>query len=159
MSVGPNSNLDCEKVNFLLAPIFCAIANVWLSSGVFPECEKCALITPIIKKSSLDKEDLNNYRPVSNLSFISKFIERVVSIRIDRFLFHHNLISPYQSAYCPFHSTETVLLHLCHDIAVARGQRLLTCVIMLDLSVAFDTVDHTILLDHCLIVIIFLVLF
>ena len=137
-----------KKLTFLLAPIFCAIANVSLSSGVFPQCEKCALITPVMKKSSLDKEDLNNYRPISNLSFISKFIERVVSIRIDRFLFHHNLISPYQSAYRPFHSTETVLLRLCNDIAVARGKHLLTCVIMLDLSAAFDTVDHTILLDR-----------
>lgn len=137
-----------KKHPFIFAPLFCAVANLSLLTGVFPDEEKCALITPVIKKNSLHKDDLNNYRPNSNLSFLSKFIERVVSTRIDRFVFSKDLISPFQSAYRPFHSTETVLLRLCNDIAVARDKHLLTCVVMLDLSAVFDTVDHCILLDR-----------
>ena len=57
-------------------------------------------------------------------------------------------MSPYQSAYRPCHSTETVLLRLCNDISVARGKRLLTCAVMLDLSAAFDTVNHLYLLNR-----------
>ena len=132
----------------LIAPIFCAIANLSLTTGVFPQCEKRALINPVIKKTSLNKDDLSNYRPISNISFLSKFIERVVSKRIDCFLFRYNLMSPYQSAYRPCHSTETVLLRLCNDISVARGKRLLTCAVMLDLSAAFDTVNHLYLLNR-----------
>lgn len=137
-----------KRFVFLLAPFFCTVTNLSLSTGIFPDSAKRAIITPILKKRSLDKNDLNNYRPISSLSFVSKFIERVVSLRIDRFLFYYNLMSPFQSAYRPFHSTETVLLRLCNDIAVARGNHLLTCVIMLDLSAAFDTIDHCVLLDR-----------
>ena len=147
-SLDPIPTWLVKRFAFLLAPFFCAITNLSLSTGVFPDSVKRAIITPILKKRSLDKNDLNNYRPVSSLSFVSKFIERAVSVRIDRFLFYHDLISPFQSAYRPYHSTETVLLRLCNDIAVARGNHLLTCVIMLDLSAAFDTVDHCILLDR-----------
>ena len=104
---------NCSRI---FAPIFCAIANLSLRTGVFPDTEKCAIITPVIKRNTLCKNDLNSYRPISNLSFLSKFIERIVSLRIDRFIFSHNLMSPFQSAYRPFHSTETVLLRLCNDI-------------------------------------------
>ena len=137
-----------KKNPYLFAPVLCAIANLSLSSGVFPETEKCALITPAIKKSSLDKDDLSNYRPISNLSFVSKVIERLVSVRIDRFLHLYHLMSPYQSAYRPSHSTETVLVRLCNDIAAARDRHLLTGVVFLDFSAAFDTVDYDILLER-----------
>ena len=123
-----------KKYAYLIPPFFCYIANQSLSSGIFPQCEKRALVTPLIEKSSLAKDDLSSYRPISNISFLSKFLERVVAKRIDWFrLFQYDLMSPYQSAYRPQHSTETVLLRLCNDIAFARSERMLTCVIMLDL--------------------------
>ncbi|MEL7308753.1 MAG: reverse transcriptase family protein, partial [Pseudomonadota bacterium] len=119
-----------------------------LTLGLFPVSEKRAIITPVIKKESLDKDDLMNYRPVSQLTFLSKFIERVISNRVDAFLSAHSLLPPFQSAYRKFHSTETLLVHLCNELSVARGKRMVSCLISLDLSAAFDTVDHTLLLDR-----------
>lgn len=137
-----------KKFPLFFAPLFTAIANLSLSTGVFPDNEKCALITPVLKKNNLHQDDLNNYRPISNMSFLSKFIERAVSSRVDNFLFSNNLFPPFQSAYRPFHSTETIFLHLCSDIAIAKDKGLVTCIVMLDFSAAFDTVDHDILLER-----------
>ena len=141
-----------KKFPTLFAPVLCAIANLSLSSGIFPDSEKRSMITPVIKNMSLCKEDYKNYRPISVITFVSKLIETVMAKRIDHFLFSNNLVSPFQSAYRRFHSTETVILHLCNHIAVARNNHMLSCMIMLDLSSAFDSVNHTILLHrlfHC----------
>jgi len=62
----------------------------------------------------LDKDELSNYRPISNLSLISKIIERVVKSRLSDHLTSNNLVNPHQSAYCKRHSTETALLYI-HD--------------------------------------------
>ena len=137
-----------KKLPALFTPVLCSIVNLSLSAGVFPESEKQAIVTPVLKKRSLDKDDCNNYRPISVLSFISKLIESVVSKKIDQFLDTYGLFSPFQSAYRVSHSTETVLLHLTNHFAVARSSHLISCMITLDLSSAFDTVDHEILLDR-----------
>ena len=102
-----------------------------------------SIITPVIKKNQ-PHQDLSSYRPISNMSFLSKFIERVVSSRIDRFILSRNLFPSFQSVYRPFHLTETVLLHLCNEIAVSRNKGLITCVVMRDFSAAFHSVDHEI---------------
>ena len=128
--------------------MLCKIANLSLATGVFPDSEKFAMVTPILKKRSLDKEDLKNYRPVCQLSFVSKFVERVVSKRVDHFLFSNALMPSFQSAYRQFHSTETMLVHLSNHLAVARSKNLFSCLVLLDLSAAFDTVDHVLLLDR-----------
>ena len=85
--------------------MLCKIANLSLATGVFPDSEKFAMVTSIVKKRSLDKEDLKNYRPLCQLSFVSKFVERVVSKRVDRFLFSNALMTYFHSAYRQFQST------------------------------------------------------
>ena len=97
----------------VFAPVLSRIVNLSLSTGEFPQSEKQASVIPIIKGATLNKEDLMNYRPVSQITFLSKLIEKIVSVRIDQFLLSHNLISPFQSAYRKFHSTETLIVHLC----------------------------------------------
>jgi len=88
--------------------------NLPLSSGQFHPILKQSIISPLFKKSTLDKDLLSNYRPVSNLSVVSKIIEHIVRSRLTDHLSSNNLLNPHQSAYCKHHSTETALSHI-HD--------------------------------------------
>jgi len=91
---------------------------------------------------------LSNYCPISNLSLISKIIERIVKSRLTDHLSSNNLLNPHQSAYCKHHSTETALAYI-HDHlinAVGSQSHKLSCLCLLDLSAAFDTIDHNILI-------------
>ena len=103
---------------------------------------------PLLKKSTLDANVLKNYRPVSNLSFVSKLIEKVVLKQLLSFLNTEDLFSHSQSAYRPFHSTETILLKVTNDILSALDGGDLSILTMLDLSAAFDTIDHTTLIHR-----------
>ena len=109
-----------------------------------------AVVPPIIKKPSLDCNEFSNYRPVSNINFISKIILKVVAGQLKHYLAENKLIETYQSAYVPSKSTETALLKVQSDILNAVDSWEVVFLVMLDLSVAaFDTIDHGILL-HCL---------
>ena len=129
-----------------LAPIITEIVNLSLASGVFPSQLKSAIVNPLLKKVGLDREILKNYRPVSNLPYLAKVIEKVIASRLVEHMTANNLMDPLQSAYRKGRSTETALLRIHNDIlrAVDKGKGV--CLVLLDLSAAFDTVDHTILL-------------
>ena len=129
-----------------LAPIITRIVNGSLMSGVFPSCYKEALVTPLLKKQSLDCNLLQNYRPVSNLTLISKTIEKVVSAQLNTYLKDNNLLEPCQSAYRQGHSTETALVRVQNDVICAVGQRKAVLLVLLDMSAAFDTVNHQLLI-------------
>ena len=92
--------------------------------------------------------NVNNFRPISNLNFISKILEKVVASRIQSHLSSNSLSSSFQSAYRIFHSTETTLLKIHNDLILAMDRGEVTSLILLDLSAAFDTVDHSILLTR-----------
>ena len=96
----------------ILSPIIMEMINKSLSSGEFPQAFKNALVTPLLKKRTLDEEILNNYGPVSNLTFVSKIIEKVVASRLNHHLMVNNLQEPFQSAYRVNHSTETAMLRV-----------------------------------------------
>ena len=91
---------------------------------------------------------LENYRTVSNLSFISKIVEKVVLQQLVDYLNHNNLLCTSQSTYRPHHSTETILLIAANDILLGLDKRRISSLTLLDLSSAFDTIDHNILLDR-----------
>ena len=131
-----------------LFPIVTSIVNASLNHAIVPLSLKTALIRPLLKKSGLDKEVLKNYRPVSNLSFISKVLEKVVAKRLDDHMLDNNLYSSVQSAYRERHSTETALLKVQSDILTALDSGSGAVLLMLDLSAAFDTIDHGILLSR-----------
>src|ERR1700730_2603392 len=122
--------------------------NNSLSSATFPQTFKHAIVTPLLKKSSLDKESLSNYSSISNLSFISKLTERIVLQRLPAHLSSNDLFNMHQSAYTKNRSTETVLLSVCNCITNAMSTQSITGLCMLDLSAAFDTIDHDILLER-----------
>ena len=129
-----------------LAPVLAVVCNTSLTTGKLSSAEKHALVTAWLKKPSLDLVDLNSYRPISNLSFTSKLVERCVAARFVAHCEQNRLFPSRQSAYRCHHSTETAVLAVHNDIiqAIDRGQ--LTALILLDLSSAFYTVDHTCLL-------------
>ena len=99
-----------------------------------------------MKKSTLDPDYFQNFRPVSNLSFLSKVIEKIVAAQLLKHLEKNNLLDKMQSAYKSGHSTETALLRVHNDIMMAVDKKKHVSLVLLDLSAAFDTVDHEILL-------------
>ena len=129
------------------APTITNIVNLSLLTGEVPAEIKQAVVTPLLKKSSLDPNILKNYRPVSNLSYISKLMEKVVAIQLSQHLLNNNLYEPYQSAYITCHSTQTALTRVSNDILQALDSKQSLMLVLLDMSAAFDTIDHTILLN------------
>ena len=96
----------------------------------------------------MDKENLKNYRPVSKLPYIGKLIEKVAIDQMDRHSFQSNLHEPLKSAYTPNHSTETAVVKVTNDILRALDCRQGVYLVLLDLSAAFDTIDHKVFLRH-----------
>ena len=106
-----------------LMSLISAIINNSLESEIFPSQCKHAIIRPLLKKQGLDTDDLKNYRPVSNLQFISKVPEKVVDQRIDEHLDTHSLNDPLQSAYRKNYPTETATIKLCLTVWRDRVRR------------------------------------
>ena len=124
------------------------LINLSLSEGIFPSALKTAHVSPLLKKPTLCKDDMKNYRPVSNLSFISKLLERVVVAKIISHMDKTGTSNPFQSAYKKHHSTETALLRIHNDVLLAMDKGRVTALTLLDLSAAFDTIDHHILVNR-----------
>jgi hypothetical protein len=91
---------------------------------------------------------LKNYRPVSNLPFISRILEKVVNNQLENHINSHSFHDDVQSAYHAYHSTETAFLRVNHDIAYALDSNCYAVLLMFDLSAAFDAIDHQILLNR-----------
>ena len=110
-----------------------------------PDNTKESLIKPLLKRANLDLLD-KNFRPVSNLNFISKLIERCAASNTITYAEENNRVEPIQSAYCQHFSTKTSVLKVHADILKAMDKQEITCLMLLDLLAAFDTTDHEILL-------------
>ena len=119
------------------------ILNLSFSQGVFPAYLRHAIVTPVYKRKGSELV-LSNYRPISSLPVLSKIIEKTIHQQL---LDHISCTLPpsfnyYQSAYKQFHSTETALLRIKNDIIDAMDGGQVVYMVQLDLSAAFDTVDH-----------------
>ncbi len=143
--------MPCKLVKLChseLAPVFTKIINSSFQIGSFPNSLKTAIITPIIKSKKLDSDVLNNYRPVSNLTILSKILEKCVLRQLTYHLNTNNLYSNFQSAYRLAHSCETALSKVYDDVLKYLSSTSYAILIFLDFSSAFDTIDHTILLER-----------
>ena len=129
-----------------LAPFLSYLFSRSFAVGVVPCSYKAAYVTPLLKKPDLDRMDARSYRPISNLSVVSKLLERLAARRLVSYLTSANLMPPLQSAYRTSHSTETAVLRVLADILTALDRGDFAALTLLDLSAAFDTVDHGTLL-------------
>ena len=131
-----------------LLPFIWFMCTTSLQSGHLPMSQKTAIVTPILKKTGLDPNDVKSYRPVSNLTFMYKIVERLVSRQVTEHLHRNGLMPTVQSAYRHGYSTETALLKIVSDITDATDAGKVSLLAMLDMSSAFDTVDFDILLKR-----------
>ena len=132
----------------VLLPVITNIINMSFKEGYIPDNLKLAVIIPLLKKPGLDLETLKIFRPVSNLSYLSKVMERVASARLLNHMSINGLHELFQSSYKKFHSTETALIKIQSDILSALDNKKCVLLTMLDLSAAFDTIDHSTLLSR-----------
>ena len=138
------TNLVSECLDVLL-PVLTKMINLSLKSGTFPEDWKEALVSPLLKKDNLDLI-VENYRPISNLQFISKLTEKAVCDQLYCHMYKYSLFPVFQISYRKHHYTGTALLKVKDDILLKMNSQQVTLLVLLDLSAAFDTVDHSILL-------------
>ena len=136
---------DCFPV---LLPNITMMVNLSLTTGFMPDALKIASLSPALKKPTADFKQFTNFRPISNLKFISKLVEKSVAVQLTKHVMTNHLDETFQSAYKEFHSTETALLRVHNDILCSLDQNKSVILLLLDLSAAFDTVDHAILISR-----------
>lgn len=130
-----------------VAPVLVTVFNLSLETGCFPDKLKVAKVIPIFKSGS--RSDVSNYRPISLLSVISKVLEKIVRVRLLGFLEANKLLSEAQFGFREGHSAEMALNSFIAQIHTNLNDRnrCRAAGLFLDIRKAFDTVDHTILLD------------
>uniref|UniRef100_A0A3B5PWL6 Reverse transcriptase domain-containing protein n=3 Tax=Xiphophorus maculatus TaxID=8083 RepID=A0A3B5PWL6_XIPMA len=153
-----NYPLDClptrliKDIFLIFGSYILKVINTSLQSGCVPSTLKHAVVKPLLKKSNLDPSDLANFRPISKLPFLSKILEKLVFIQLEMFLKDNNITEKFQSGFKVAHSTESALLRVYNDLLLTVDSGNIAVLLLLDLSSAFDTVDHQILLHrlkHC----------
>lgn len=145
-ALDPLPTTSLKAVVDIIAPFLTELFNRCLHDGLVPDAFKVAYITPLLKKADMDPTDVRSYRPISNLSVVSKLLERRVARQLLSHLQRSGLLPRLQSAYRANHSTETAVSKVLSDILLAIDAGDLSALVLLDLSAAFDTVDHHILL-------------
>ena len=136
-----------KKIITTLLPFYTDFINASLSSATMPTTLKKAHVKPGIKDKNTDRNEDKNYRPVSNLPFLSKVLEKIVSKRIEEYLQENNLLDVNQSAYRKYHSTETTMIKIHNDILNHLDKGCFVLLVSLDISAGFDTVNHSQLID------------
>lgn len=131
-----------HSVSFLLVPLT-HIFNLSLKTGIFPEEMKKAKVIPFHKSG--DRTNINNYRPISILPAFSKILEKIIARRLVNYLEKYNFLSSSQHGYRSNHSTESALLQFVSNVNKFLDERYYVVGLFLDLSKAFDSLDHKIL--------------
>ncbi|KAF7246415.1 Serine/threonine-protein kinase RIO3 [Varanus komodoensis] len=124
------------------------VVNASLKESRVPAPLKEAVVRPVLKKASLDPEMATTYRPVANIPFLGKVLERVVAGQLQALLDETDYLDPFQSGFRPGYGTESALVALYDDLCREKDRGSASLLVLLDLSAAFDTIDHGILLDR-----------
>ena len=136
-----------KKYHIYFLDCLCDIINLCFSSNIFPDCLKYAIILPIFKKGIAS--DMSNYRPIALLPFISKIMERCIFNRLSQYASLYNILAPTQFGFRKGLSTRDAIVLLTEKIydAFNMGDGAFNINVYIDFQKAFDTVDHTILLN------------
>jgi len=141
--------LDGISLKFLklllpaVTPCITHIFNTILSKSIFPRVWKVSRVLPFPKKRN--PSERSDYRPIRILPSLSKAIELLMRDQIVQFLDRHKLLNEFQSGFRPAHGTTTALLKISDDVQMARERRLVSILLLLDFSKAFDSVIHSLL--------------
>ena len=146
-SLDPIPTWFIKKHLSFFAPYVTHLVNVSFCCQTFPNILKNAIVFPMLKDSKKDLNDLKNFRPVSNIHFLSKVMERIVDNCISAYLENNGLDEIFQSGFKKGHGVETALLKILNDIYINRDKKQYSILCLIDLSAAFDTIDHNILCD------------
>ena len=144
LDIIPTSTL--KQILDACLPAITQIVNLSLIKGEFCEEWKTAVVKSLLKNCGLDLIN-KNYRPISNLPFISKFVEKCMLKQLLSHCENHDLLPDFPSAYHEHYSTETSLMKLSNDILWSMERQYVTAIAIPDISAAFHTVDHEILLQ------------
>ena len=145
----PNLNVQSSSIPLNLFAIVVHVKCVCNVPSIIP-LPYLSLVIPNcpLKKANADPDLFQNFRPVSNLKFVSKLIEKAVFTQLNEYLVKNELHEVFQSAYKSFHSTETSLLRVQNDMLQSLDKKELVILVLLDLSAAFDIIGHDILLSR-----------
>jgi hypothetical protein len=132
----------------VFVPLFTALANRIFDEGL-PAQLKVSIVKPLYKKGKLNPEEFSSYRPVANIPFLSKVVEKLVAKRLTQFLEVSGRTNPNQHAYRALHSCETALHTMLNEAFMAMDKGEMLHLVLLDLTAAFDIVDHDLLLVKC----------
>ena len=134
-----------KKIINIISPVIATLFNKSIEEGIFPSCLKVARVIPIFKEG--DRADVNNYRPISLLPFLSKVFEKLMYSRLNIFLTNNNILKNNQFGFRKNICTEDALLEFLNDAYNSLNSKKIFTVVYLDFSKAFDTVSHSILLS------------
>ena len=140
------TTVEISNILGITMPIITYVTNASLENAVMPALLKHAIAQPLLKKQSLNKDILSNYRPISNLSHLAKVIKKVVARRIISHISEQRMQDCFQSAYRKDHSTETALLCVTNAMKAAMDNRQGIALVLIDFCAAFDTVNHKIMI-------------
>ena len=132
----------------VVTPVITHIVNMSLLSGEFSKNLKDAHLKLLIKKKGLDLV-FKSFRPVSNLLYVSKLVERFAADQLVNHVIENGLSEKFQLAYRATHSMDTALTHVRNDILLNMDNQVSTCHVLLNLSAVFDMLDHAALLKSC----------
>ena len=139
-----NVNLLKKIIFYIVSPLN-HVFNLSFTSGIFPDAMKIAKVIPVFKKD--DPAEIKNYRPISLLPILSKVLEKLAYKRLYKFLTDNNLLNPNQFGFRKGYSTEYAIIQSCDKIINTSAKKEHIIGIFLDLSKAFDTIDHKILIN------------
>jgi len=137
-------NVLIKQISFYIVDVLCFLFNMSLDQVIFPSSLKHAEIIPIHKKGS--KSDISNYRPISLLPVFSKLLEKVFKIRMVNFLNKISFFNDKQYGFREGKSTDQALLKFCNEVWNGINEKNFTMALFIDITKAFDTVDHGIFL-------------
>ena len=130
----------------MLLPVLLRIVNHSITTGSFNRLWKLSTIVPLQKKVG-SNTSLANYRPVNNLPFLSKIVEKVILKQLQSHIDEHQLLTPRLCAYRLGYNTKSVILKMTNDVLLSMDLQCVTPLVAIDLSVAFDTVNHSIMIS------------